>query len=101
MSQFFPKPYQSFGRDIYIKIDLSNYDLKNSTRLDTSKLAAKFDLVSLKTEVDELDIDKLKSVPTNLINLKSKVDKYNTVKLETTQVELSKLRKNCSKNSCC
>ena len=61
-------------------------DLKNATGTDTSKLAAKSDLVSLKAEVDKLDI-----VPTNLINLKSEVDKLDIVKLETTPVDLSKL----------
>ena len=95
MSQYFPKPYQPFGGDIHVKVDLSNYatksDLKNATGIDTSKLAAKFDLVSLKAEVDKLDTDKLKSVPTNLSNLKSKVDKLDIVKLETTPVDLSKL----------
>ena len=40
---------------------------------------------------DKLDIDKLKSVSTNLSNLKSKVDKLDIVKLETTPVDLSKL----------
>ena len=46
---------------------MSNYakksDLKNATGIDTSKLAAKSDLVSLKTEFDKLDIDNLKSLP--------------------------------------
>ena len=65
--------------------------MKNATGIDTSKLAAKSDLVSLKAKVDKLDIDKLKSVSTNLSNLKSKVDKLDTVKLETTPVDLSKL----------
>ena len=64
-------------------------DLKNATGTDTSKLAAKSDLVSWKAEGDELDIDKLKTVPTNLRNLKSKVDKLDIVKLETTPVDLS------------
>ena len=95
MSQYFPKPYEPFGRDINVKKDLSNYltkiDLKTATEIDTSKLAAKSDLVSLKAEVDKLDIDKLKSVPTNLSNLKSKVDKLDIGKLETTPVDLSKL----------
>ena len=95
MSQYFPKPYQPFGGDISFKVDLSNYatktDFKNATGIDTSKLAAKSDLVSLKAEVDKLDIDKLKSVPTNLSNLKSKVDKLDIDKLETTPVDLSKL----------
>ena len=66
-------------------------DIKNATGIGTSKLTAKSDLVSLKAEVDKLDIDKLKSVPTNLSNLKSKVDKLDIGKLETTPVDLSKL----------
>ena len=61
MSQYFPKPYERFGADINVKVDLSNYatkaDLKNAIGVDTSKLAAKFDLD--KAEVDKLDIDKL------------------------------------------
>ena len=70
MSQYFPKPYEPFGGDINVKVDLSNYvkkksDLKNTTGVDTSKSAAKSDLVSLKAEVDKLDVDKSKSVPTN------------------------------------
>ena len=69
MSQYFPKPSELFSGDINVKVDLSNYatksDLKNATGIDTSKLAAKSDLVSSKAEVNKLDIDKLKSVPTN------------------------------------
>ena len=52
MSQYFPKQYKPFGRDINSKVDLSSYatkaDLKNATGTDTSKLAAKFDLACLK-----------------------------------------------------
>ena len=47
-----------------VKLDLSNYaiksDLKNATGIDTSSFAKKFDLASLKSSVDKLDIDKLK-----------------------------------------
>ena len=50
MSQYFSKPYKSFGGNINVKVDLSNYavktDLKNATGVDTSKLAAKYDLAS-------------------------------------------------------
>ena len=53
----------------------TKFDLKNVTGIDICKLAAKSDLISLKNEVDKLDIDELKSVPTYLSNLKSKVDK--------------------------
>ena len=65
--------------------------LINARGIHTSKLAAKSDLLSLKAEVDKLDIDKLDSVPTNLSNLKSKVDKLDIRKLETTPIDLSKL----------
>ena len=57
-------------------MDSSNYvtkaDLKSTTGIDISKLAPKSDLVSLKAEVEKLDIDKLKNVPTNFSNLKSR-----------------------------
>ena len=49
------------------------------------------DLVSLKFNVDKLDIDKLKNVPSNLSNLKSNADALDIRKLETTPVGLSKL----------
>ena len=58
LSQYFPKPYRSFGGNINDKVDLSNYakeaDLKIATGVNTSKLAAKSDLASLKAEVDKI-----------------------------------------------
>ena len=63
MSQYFPKPYEAFSRDINVKIDLSNYatkaDIKNISHIDTSSFALKTNLANLKTEIDKLDIDKL------------------------------------------
>ena len=95
LSQYFPKPYELFGGDINVKVDLSNYatksDIKNISHADTSSFALKSNLASLKIEVDKLDIDKLKSVRTNLSNLKSEIDKLDIGKLETTPVDLSKL----------
>ena len=55
-------------------------DLKNAADVDTSKCAKKTDLAKLKSNVEKLDIDKLKNVPTNLSNLKSKVDKLDVDK---------------------
>ena len=43
--------------------------------VDTSKLAERVGLASLKSEVGKLDNDKLEKVPTGLKSLKSKVDK--------------------------
>ena len=95
MSQYFPKPYEPFGGDINIKVDLSNYatkiDIKNISYIDTSSFTLKSNLASLKTEVDKLDIEKLKGLPTNLSNLESKVDKLNIDKLAPVLVDLSKL----------
>ena len=95
MSQYFPKPYESFGGDINVKVDLSNYatktDIKNISHVDTSSFALKSNLVSLKTEVDKLDIDELKGLANNLNNLKNKVDKLNIDKLIPVSVDLNKL----------
>ena len=63
ISRFFAKPYERFGGDINVTVDLSNYarkaDLENVTRVDTSHFALKTNLANLKTEVDKLDIDRL------------------------------------------
>ena len=61
--------------------------LKNATGIDTSSFAKVVDLTSLKSNVDKLDIDKLKNVRTNLNNLKSKVDKLVVDKLIPVPVE--------------
>ena len=73
MSQYFPKPFRSFGRNINVKVDLPNYatktDLKTVTQVNTSNFALKKNLASLKTEVHKLDIDKLAPVPVDLSKL--------------------------------
>ena len=83
MSQYFPKPYEPFGGDINVKVDLSNYatkaDIKNILHVDTSSFTLKANLASLKTEVDKLDIDKLAPVLADLSKL-SDVVKNNVVK---------------------
>ena len=58
MSKYFPEPFEPFGGDINIKVDLSNYatkaDIKNISHVDISSFALKSKLASLKTEVDKL-----------------------------------------------
>ena len=53
MSQYFSKPFRSFGRNINVKVDLSNYatktDIKNISHVDTSSFALKTNLASLKS----------------------------------------------------
>ena len=64
---------RSHGGDINVKLDLSNYatktDLKNVTHVDLSSFASKTNLASLKTEVDKIDVDKLKTAPVDLAKL--------------------------------
>ena len=83
MSQYFPKPFRSFGGNINVKVDLSNYatktNLKHVTYVDTSSFKLKSNLANLKTEADKLDIDKLASVPVDLSKL-SGVVKNDVVK---------------------
>ena len=83
MSQYFPKPFRNFGGNINVKVDLSNYatktDLENVTHVDTSNFSLKTNLVSLNTEVDKLDIDKLVPLPVDLSKL-SDVVKNDVVK---------------------
>ena len=83
MIQYFFKPFRSFGGNINVKVDLSNYstktDLKNVTDVDTLSFALKANLASRKTEVDKLDVDKLVPVPIDLSKL-SDVVKNDVVK---------------------
>ena len=83
MSEYFPKSFRSFGRNINFNVDLSNYatktDLKNVTHFNTSSFALNINLANLKTEADKLDIDKLVPVPVDLSKL-SHVVKNDVVK---------------------
>ena len=83
MSNYFRRRYKHFDGDISVKVDLSNYatktDLKNISHVDGRSFALKSNLTSLKTEVDEIDADKLKTVPVDLAKL-SNVVKNDVVK---------------------
>ena len=69
MSIYYP-PYKSSSNNIKVELDLSNYatktDLNIITHVDTSSFASKTNLAALKTEVDKIDIDKLKTATTDL-----------------------------------
>ena len=71
MSQYFPKPYEPFGGDINVIVDLSSYatktDIKNILHVDASSFVLKSELASLKAGVDKLvpvpvDLSKLSDV---------------------------------------
>ena len=94
MSQYFPKPYEPFGRDLNVKVNLSNYatktDLKNILYVDTSTFALKLNLASLKTEVDKPDMDKLTTAPNDLAKL-SNVAKNDAAKNTVYDKSVAKL----------
>ena len=83
MNPQFPKPSKSFEGKVNVKVDMPNYAtklvLKLATGIDTSKLAAKSDLASLKAQVNKKDVDKLKTIVVNLSKL-SNVVNNNVVK---------------------
>ena len=72
IGEYLPKP-KPLGKNVKVKLDLSKYvtkaDLKNATGVDTTEFATGTDLASLEWNVDELDINKLKTVPIDLSKL--------------------------------
>ena len=63
-------PYKSSSNNVKVELDLTNYatktDLRNITHVDVSSFASKTNLAALKTEVDKIDTDKLKTALTDL-----------------------------------
>ena len=75
--QYFPKPYETFGGDINVKVDFLNYatkaGIKNISHVDRSSFSLKTNLANLKTELDKSDIHKLVPVPTDFSKLNNVV----------------------------
>ena len=82
MSTYYP-PYKISRNNIKVELNLTNYatksDVKHITHTDVSSFASKTNLSALKTEVDKIDVDKLKRVPDDLAKL-SNVVKNEVVK---------------------
>ena len=82
MSQYFP-PYSNSSENIKVELGLSNYatkkDTKDITHVDTSSYALKTNLAALKTEVDNTDTEKLKTVPNDLVKLSNVVKKTDII----------------------
>ena len=89
-SQYFP-PYGGTSETVKVQLDLTNYatkdGVKNITHVDASSFASKTNLAALKSEVDKLHTDKLKTVPDDLAKLSNVVN--NDVVMET---EFNKLK---------
>ena len=77
MSAYYP-PYRSSSNNVKVELDLTNYatktDSKNITHVDVSSFASKTNLAALKTEVDKIDADKLKTTPADLAKLTNAIE---------------------------
>ena len=107
MSQYFP-PYNNSSENIKVELDLTNYatkdDVTNITHVDVSSFASKTNLAALKTEVDKIDADKLKTVPVDLAKLSNAVNndvvkkaEYNT-KVTSIENQIAGVTKNTLDN---
>ena len=94
MSTYYP-PYKSSSNNIKVELDLTNYatktDLKNITHVDVSSFASKTNLAALKTEVDKIDGDKLKTAPIDLDRLSNLV-KDDVVKKTDYDTKVTSIR---------
>ena len=79
-------------------------DLKNITHVDVSSFSSKTNLAALKTEVDKIDVDKLKTTPIDLDRLSNLVKNdavkktdYNT-KVTSIEAQIAGLTKNTVDN---
>ena len=101
-------PHKSSSNIIKVELDLTNYatktDLKNITHVDVSNFASKTNLPALKTEVDKIDTDELKTTPTDLAKLTNAIENdvvkktdYNT-KVTSIEAQIAGLTKNTVDN---
>ena len=101
-------PYRTSRNNIKVKLDLANYaakdDVKNITHVDVSSFVSKTNLAALKTEVDKLDTDKLKTTPVDLSKLSNVVENdvvkktdYNA-KVTSIEAQITGLTKNTTDN---
>ena len=107
MTQYYPL-YRNSSNNIKVKLDLVNYatktDLINTTHVDVISFARKTNLAALKTEVDKIDADKLKTTPADLAKLTNTIENdavkktgYNT-KVTSIEAQIAGLTKNTVDN---
>ena len=101
-------PYRSSRNNTKVELNLANYatkdDVKNIIHVDVSSFASTTNLAALKTEVDQIDADKLKTTPTDLAKLTNVIEQdvvkktdYNT-KVTSIEAQITGLTKNTTDN---
>ena len=98
MRQYFP-PHNTSSQNIKVELDLSNYATKKDhvdTHVDTRIYALKTNLANLKTQVDKIGTEKLKTVPNDLAKLSNvvkndvvKKTEHNTLKNKVDAIDTS------------
>ena len=107
MSTYY-SPYKSSSQNIKVELDLSNYatkkDINDITHVDVSGFASKTNLAALKSEIDKIDVGKLKTAPTDLAKLTNAVENdlvkktvYNT-KVTSIESQIAGVTKNTLDN---
>ena len=101
-------PYKSSSNNVKVELDLTNYatktDSKNITHVDVSSFASKTNLAALKTEVDKIDTDILKTAPADLAKLTNAIEndvvkKTDYIaKVTSIEVQIAGLTKNTVDN---
>ena len=90
-------PYKSSSNNVKVELDLTNYatknDLKNITHVDVSSFASKTNLAASKSEVDKIDVDKLKTAPVDLAKLTNAIEN-DLVKKTVYNTQIAGLTKN-------
>ena len=107
MTQYYP-PYRNSSNNIKVKLDLVNIatktDLKNITHVDVSSFASKTNFAALKTEVDKIDTDKLKTIPADLAKLTNAIENDivkktdSNAKVTSIEAQIAGLTKNTVDN---
>ena len=100
MSQYFLKPYEPFGGDINVKVDLSNYatktDIKNISRVDTSSFALKSNLAGLKIEVVSGNVATKTILNTEINEIKNEIASISSLATTSALIAVENNKSNVS-----
>ena len=87
MTTYYP-PYKSSSKNVKVELDLTNYatkpDLKNITHINVNSFASKTNSAALKTEIEKIDADKLKTTTIDLDRLSNLVKNDVVKKIDYT-----------------
>ena len=93
---YYLEPESHFRDKVKVVLDLSNYatkkELDHATGVKTSDLAGKKDFIALKAGVVKLNINKLVNVSTNLNNFKTKIKNLDVGKLKAVPTDWKKIK---------